>query len=81
MKSKLYNTNQRRNLFHFDLLHRYKSDVAKVIKGFCWMVKRQYETNTKWFCTDNGSKYVNNKLQDYWSKDGIVDDPIVPYFI
>ncbi|GKC76681.1 putative RNA-directed DNA polymerase [Tanacetum coccineum] len=45
-----------------------KDDVYDSIVSFAQMITNQFETNVKTFRSDNGSKFVNNKLQRFFNE-------------
>ncbi|GJS83806.1 putative RNA-directed DNA polymerase [Tanacetum coccineum] len=45
-----------------------KDDVYDSILSFAQMINNQFETNVKTFRSDNGSEFVNNKLQRFFNE-------------
>ncbi|GKA57053.1 ribonuclease H-like domain-containing protein [Tanacetum coccineum] len=45
-----------------------KDDVYDSIVSFAQMINNQFETNVKTFRSDNGSEFVNNKLQRFFNE-------------
>ncbi|GJW71282.1 ribonuclease H-like domain-containing protein, partial [Tanacetum coccineum] len=45
-----------------------KDDVYDSIVSFAQMITNQFETNVKTFRSDNGSEFVNNKLQRFFNE-------------
>ncbi|GJZ99712.1 putative RNA-directed DNA polymerase [Tanacetum coccineum] len=56
-----------------------KDDVYDSIVSFAQMITNLFETNVKTFRSDNGSEFVNNKLQRFFNEKGILHQTICVY--
>ena len=47
---------------------KHKTEVAKILKNLCQLIKRQFENNVQGFKTDNAKDFYNNELQEFLNK-------------
>jgi transposase InsO family protein len=51
-----------------------KDEVSNIFKSFYKMVRTQFEKSIKIVRSDNGKKYINRKLQDFFIENGIIHE-------
>ena len=56
-----------------------KTEVARILKNLCQLVRRQFETNIQGFRTDNAKDFYNNELQEFFEREGIRQETSCPY--
>ena len=56
-----------------------KPAADPIIRGFIAMVETQFDAKVKYMFTDNGTKYVNQSVQQFLLEKGIVHDLMPPY--
>ena len=59
-----------------NLLHE-KSEVASAFKNFYSMIKTQYNEHIQILCSDNGTEFFNNELNQFFLNNG----PYSPKFM
>ena len=56
-----------------------KTEVARILKNLCQLVRRQFKTNIQGFRTDNAKDFCNNELQEFFEQEGIRHETSCPY--
>jgi Integrase core domain len=58
---------------------KHKSDTAAEIKLFITFISNQTGNKVKVFKTDNGTEFVNDGLEEFFTQNGIIHQTTVPY--
>ena len=56
-----------------------KTEVSRILKNLCQLVRRQFEMNIQGFRTDNAKDFYNNELQEFFEQEGIRHETSCPY--